>query len=55
MTASLTALVLLAALMHAAWSALVKSSPDRLVELTALNLAAGRRGTRGTAVRRAPG
>lgn len=41
MTFSLTALVLLAALMHAAWNALVKSSPDRLMELTALNLAAG--------------
>jgi drug/metabolite transporter (DMT)-like permease len=41
MTASLTALVLLAALMHAAWNALLKSSPDRLIELSALNLAAG--------------
>jgi drug/metabolite transporter (DMT)-like permease len=41
MTASLTALVLLAALMHAGWNALVKSSSDRLIELTALNLVAG--------------
>lgn len=41
MSASLTALVLLAALMHAAWNALVKSSSDRLIALTALNLAAG--------------
>ena len=41
MSASLTAIVLLAALMHAVWNALVKSSADRLIELTALNLAAG--------------
>jgi len=41
MSASLTAVVLLAALMHAVWNALVKSSSDRLIELTALNLAAG--------------
>ena len=41
MSASLTVVVLLAALMHAVWNALVKSSSDRLIELTALNLAAG--------------
>ena len=41
MSASLTAIVLLAALMHALWNALVKSSPDRLIELTGVNLAAG--------------
>ena len=41
MSASITAVVLLAALMHAVWNALVKSSSDRLLELTALNLAAG--------------
>ena len=40
MSASLTAIVLLAALMHAVWNALVKSSADRLIELMALNLAA---------------
>lgn len=41
MSVSVTAVVLLAALMHASWNALVKSSSDRLIELTALNLAAG--------------
>jgi drug/metabolite transporter (DMT)-like permease len=41
MTATVTALVLTAALMHALWNALVKSSSDRLLELTALNAAAG--------------
>ena len=41
MSTSLTAIVVLAALMHAVWNALVKSSADRLIELTALNLAAG--------------
>ena len=41
MSTSLTAVVLFAALMHAVWNALVKSSSDRLIELTALNLAAG--------------
>ncbi len=41
MSASLTAIVLLAALMHAVWNALIKSSADRLIQLTALNLAAG--------------
>lgn len=41
MSASLTVVVLLAALMHAVWNALLKSSSDRLIELTGLNLAAG--------------
>ena len=41
MTAALTALVLAAATMHAVWNALVKSSSDRLLELTSLNLFAG--------------
>ena len=41
MSASLTVIVLLAALMHAVWNALLKSSSDRLIELTGLNLAAG--------------
>ena len=41
MSASLTVVVLLAALMHAVWNALLKSSTDRLIELTGLNLAAG--------------
>jgi drug/metabolite transporter (DMT)-like permease len=36
-----TLVVLLAAAMHAVWNALVKASSDRLVELAALNLAAG--------------
>jgi len=37
----ITLLILLAAVMHAAWNALVKSSRDPLVELAALNLAGG--------------
>lgn len=41
MSLSLTVLVLFAALMHASWNALVKSSDDPLVELATLNLAAG--------------
>ena len=41
MSASLTVIVLLAALMHAVWNALLKSSSDPLIELTGLNLAAG--------------
>ena len=41
MDTTVTAVVLLAALMHAVWNALLKSSADRLVELAALNLAAG--------------
>ena len=41
MDTTVTAIVLLAALMHAVWNALLKSSADRLVELAALNLAAG--------------
>lgn len=41
MSLEVTAAVLAAALLHAIWNALVKSSPDRLVELAALNLAAG--------------
>lgn len=41
MSFELTAAVLAAAALHAAWNALVKSSPDRLVELGLLNLAAG--------------
>ena len=41
MDATVTTIVLLAALMHAVWNALLKSSADRLVELTALNLSAG--------------
>jgi drug/metabolite transporter (DMT)-like permease len=40
----LTVLVLVAALMHASWNALVKSSQDPLVELATLNLAAGAAG-----------
>jgi drug/metabolite transporter (DMT)-like permease len=39
--ASVTGIVLVAALMHALWNALVKSSADRLIELTGLNAAAG--------------
>jgi len=41
MDATVTTIVLLAALMHAVWNALLKSSADRLVELTTLNLSAG--------------
>ncbi len=41
MDATVTTAVLLAALMHAVWNALVKSSADRLVELATLNLSAG--------------
>jgi drug/metabolite transporter (DMT)-like permease len=37
----ITLLILLAAALHASWNALVKSSRDPLVELTALNLAGG--------------
>jgi drug/metabolite transporter (DMT)-like permease len=37
----ITLLILLAAVMHAAWNALVKSSRDPLVELATLNLAGG--------------
>ncbi len=33
MDATVTTIVLLAALMHAVWNALLKSSADRLVEL----------------------
>ena len=41
MSLGITLLILLAAVMHAAWNALVKSSRDPLVELAALNLAGG--------------
>jgi drug/metabolite transporter (DMT)-like permease len=41
MSLELTVVVLLAALMHAVWNALVKSSSDHLIELAALNLSAG--------------
>lgn len=41
MSLEITLVVLLAAAMHAVWNALVKASSDRLVELAALNLAAG--------------
>ena len=41
MSLGLTLLILLAAMMHAAWNALVKSSRDPLVELATLNLAGG--------------
>lgn len=41
MSPFLTVLVLFAALLHAVWNALVKSSRDPLVELATLNLAAG--------------
>jgi drug/metabolite transporter (DMT)-like permease len=41
MSLFLTGLVLAAALMHASWNALVKSSEDPLVELATLNLVAG--------------
>ncbi len=41
MSLGITLLILLAAVMHAAWNALVKSSRDPLVELATLNLAGG--------------
>lgn len=41
MDATVTAVVLLAALMHAVWNALLKSSADALLELATLNLSAG--------------
>lgn len=41
MDLQVTVVVLIAALLHAVWNAMVKSSADRLVELSALNLAAG--------------
>jgi len=41
MSLEVTAAVLAAALLHAVWNALVRSSADRLVELAALNLVAG--------------
>ncbi len=41
MSLEITLLILLAAMMHAAWNALVKASRDPLVELATLNLAGG--------------
>jgi drug/metabolite transporter (DMT)-like permease len=41
MSLEITLLILLAAMMHAAWNALVKASRDPLVELASLNLAGG--------------
>lgn len=41
MSVEITLLVLVAAVLHACWNALVKSSRDPLVELAALNLAGG--------------
>ena len=41
MDLQLTLLVLLAAFMHAVWNTLIKSSRDRLVELTSVNLVSG--------------
>jgi drug/metabolite transporter (DMT)-like permease len=41
LTPGITLLILVAAVMHAAWNALVKSSRDPLVELATLNLAGG--------------
>ena len=41
MDATITTIVLFAALLHAVWNALLKSSADCLVELTNLNLSAG--------------
>ncbi len=41
MSLEITLLILLAAVMHASWNALVKSSRDPLVELATLNLAGG--------------
>lgn len=41
MSLGITLLILLAAIMHASWNALVKASRDPLVELATLNLAGG--------------